>query len=129
MRQMGVASISVEGPIAGRRVEYVRVGAFVEVPEGELRAYEIPAGRVAVAHLENRLFAIGDECTHEGCSLAEEGRLSETEDAVECAVDGSVFDLESGEPIVGPAVDRATVFPVRVVDGWIEVAAAPGDDE
>jgi nitrite reductase/ring-hydroxylating ferredoxin subunit len=40
-----------------------------------------------------------------------------------------VFDLESGEPIVGPAVDRAMVFPVRVVDGWIEVATAPGDDE
>lgn len=126
---MGVASTGVEGPIVGRRVEYVRVGAFVEVPEGELRAYEIPAGRVAVAHLENRLFAIGDECTHEGCSLAEEGRLSETEDAVECAVDGSVFDLESGEPIGGPAVDRAAVFLVRVVDGWIEVATAPGADE
>jgi hypothetical protein len=26
-------------------------------------------------------------------------------------------------------VDRVAVFPVRVVDGWIEVAAAPGDDE
>ena len=126
---MSVASMSVERPIAGGLVDYVRVGAFVEVPEGELRAYEIPAGRVAVAHVENRLFAIGDECTHEGCSLAEEGRLSETEDAVECAVDGSVFDLESGEPIGGPAVDRAAVFPVRVVDGWIEVAAAPGDVE
>jgi 3-phenylpropionate/trans-cinnamate dioxygenase ferredoxin component len=126
---MGVASGGVEVPIVGRHVEYVRVGAFVEVPEGELRAYEIPAGRVAVAHLENRLFAIGDECTHEGCSLAEEGRLSESEDAVECAVDGSVFDLESGEPIEGPAEDRAAVFPVRVVDGWIEVGAAPGDDD
>jgi 3-phenylpropionate/trans-cinnamate dioxygenase ferredoxin subunit len=126
---MGVASTGVQGPIGGRRVEYVRVGAFVEVPEGELRAYEIPAGRVAVAHLESRLFAIGDECTHEGCSLAEEGRLSATEDAVECAVDGSVFDLESGEPIGGPALDRAAVFPVRVVDGWIEVAASPGDEQ
>lgn len=126
---MGVASMGVVGPIAGGRVEYVRVGAFVEVPEGELRAYEIPAGRVAVAHLENRLFAIGDECTHEGCSFAEEGRLSETENAVECSGDGSVFDLESGEPIGGPAVDRAAVFAVRVVDGWIEVAIAPGDEE
>jgi 3-phenylpropionate/trans-cinnamate dioxygenase ferredoxin subunit len=113
----------------GRGVDFVRVGAFVEVPEGELRAYEVPSGRVAVAHVENRLFAIADECTHEGCSLAEQGRLSETEDAVECALDGSVFDLETGEPIGGPASDRAAVFPVRVTDGWIEVGIAPGDDE
>jgi 3-phenylpropionate/trans-cinnamate dioxygenase ferredoxin subunit len=115
--------------LGGAAVDYVRVGAMVEVPEGELRAYELPAGRVAVAHVEHRLFAIGDECTHAGCSLAEEGRLSETEDAVECSCHGSVFDLQSGEPIEGPAVDPVPVHSLRIEDGWIEIATAPGGDE
>lgn len=109
-------------------MDYVRVGAMVEVPEGELRPYELPSGRVAVAHVENRLFAVGDECTHAGCSLAEEGTLSETENAVECSCHGSVFDLESGEPIKGPALDPVPVFPLRIEDGWIEVATTPGDE-
>jgi 3-phenylpropionate/trans-cinnamate dioxygenase ferredoxin subunit len=102
-------------------MDYIRVGSFVEVPEGELRAYELPSGRVAVAHVEQRLFAVGDECPYAGCSLAEEGTLSDAEDAVSCDNDGSTFDLETGEPIDGPASDPIRVFAVRVQDGWIEI--------
>jgi 3-phenylpropionate/trans-cinnamate dioxygenase ferredoxin subunit len=109
-------------------VDYNRVGTFAEVPEGELRAYEHPTGRIAVAHVENRLFAVGDECTHAGCSLAEEGAISQTDNAVECGCHGSVFDLETGEPLTGPAVDPLAVYPVRVQDGWIEVGREPGGD-
>ena len=41
-------------------------------------------------------------------------------------VDGSVFDLETGEPTEGPAADPVPVFPVREVDGWIEVLPVSG---
>ena len=51
--------------------EFVRVGALVEIPEGELRAYDVPAGRVVVTHDEHRLFAVGETCTGSGCSLSE----------------------------------------------------------
>jgi 3-phenylpropionate/trans-cinnamate dioxygenase ferredoxin subunit len=99
---------------------FVRVASLVEVPDGELRAYELPSGRVGLAHVENELFAFGDECTHEGCSLAE-GELGDQEDSVVCPCHGSEFDLRTGEPIEGPAEDPVPVFPVRVSDGWIEV--------
>ncbi len=105
-------------------MEYVRVGTLAEVPEGELRAYDLPVGRVAVAHVEHRLFAVGDECTHAGCSLAE-GDLSGRELAVECRCHGSAFDLETGEPFRGPAEDPVPVFPVRVEGGWVEVGLEP----
>jgi nitrite reductase/ring-hydroxylating ferredoxin subunit len=62
---------------------YRRVGSLAEVPEGELRSFDLPGLRVAIAHIENELFAFGDECTHEGCSLAE-GKLGEQEDTVVC---------------------------------------------
>ena len=67
---------------------FQRVASLAEVPEGELRAYDLPTGRVAVAHVENELFAFGDECTHEGCSLAE-GQLGGNEESVVARVMGA----------------------------------------
>jgi 3-phenylpropionate/trans-cinnamate dioxygenase ferredoxin subunit len=97
-----------------------RVGSRAEVPEGELRSFDLPGLRVAIAHVENELYAFGDECTHEGCSLAE-GTLGEQEDTVVCPCHGSEFDLATGEPVGGPAVDPVPVYAVRVTDEWIEV--------
>ena len=109
-------------------MEYVRVAALAEIPEGEVRAYDTPAGRVAVAHLESRLFAFDDECTHEGCSLAD-GELDDREFTVGCPCHGSVFDVESGEPLEGPAADPVPVWDVRTADDWIEVAPRYGVEE
>jgi nitrite reductase/ring-hydroxylating ferredoxin subunit len=105
-------------------MEFVRVAAFAEIADGEVRAYDTSAGRVAVAHVENRLFAFGDECTHAGCSLSE-GELDDREATLTCPCHGSVFDVETGEPVEGPAVDPVPVFLVRVEEGWIEVSEAP----
>jgi 3-phenylpropionate/trans-cinnamate dioxygenase ferredoxin component len=104
-------------------MEYVRVGALAEIPDGEVRAYDTASGRVAIAHVEQRLFAFGDECTHLGCSLSD-GELSDEEPTIECPCHGSVFDVETGEPIEGPAKDPVRVFPARVTDdGWVELGA------
>jgi 3-phenylpropionate/trans-cinnamate dioxygenase ferredoxin subunit len=103
---------------------YRRLASLAELPDGELRAYDTPTGRVALAHVENDLFAFGDECTHEGCSLAE-GTFGTNEETVICPCHGSEFDLRTGEPVDGPAEDPVPVYPVRVDDGWIEVGPAP----
>ena len=97
-----------------------------EIPEGEARAYDIPAGRVAVAHDEAHLYAFGDECPHQGCSLSE-GAFDDRRATIECPVDGSVFDVETGEPLDGPATDPLPIYQARVVDGWVEVASHPGE--
>ncbi len=52
-------------------VEWIRVGSVGEVPDGEIRAFDHPAGRVAIAHVDHRLLGVSDECTNAGCSLAE----------------------------------------------------------
>jgi nitrite reductase/ring-hydroxylating ferredoxin subunit len=105
-------------------VDFVRVGSLVEIPEGEVRAFDLPAGRVAVAHVEARLFAFADECTHAGCSLSE-GDFDDRGSTVTCPCHGSVFDVETGEPVEGPAQDPVAIHQARVVDGWIEVAEHP----
>ena len=105
-------------------VDPVRVGALVEIPEGEMRAYDVPAGRVAVAHDEQRLFAFEDTCTGQGCALSE-GTFDDRTDQVTCATCESVFDAETGEPLEGPARDPLAVFTAREVDGWVEISAEP----
>ena len=87
-----------------------RVGPLVEIPEGEMRAYDLPAGRVAVAHDERRLFAFDDTCPGGGCSLSE-GTFDDRTDHVTCtACCESVFDVETGEPLEGPAGDPLRLF-------------------
>ena len=76
-------------------MEFIRLAGIAEIPEGEMRAFDVPAGRIAVAHVEHRLFAFGDECTHQGCSLAE-GEFDDREAKVVCPCHGSVFDVETG---------------------------------
>lgn len=99
---------------------YERIASLAEVPEGELRAYDLAVGRVAVVHVEQELFAVADECPHDESSLAE-GELGSDEDSVICPGDGSEFDLRTGEPLEGPAIDPIKVFAARERDGWIEV--------
>ena len=45
-----------------------------------------------------------------------------------CVTCDSVFDLETGEPTEGPAADPVPVYPVREVEGWIEVLPHPSGD-
>jgi nitrite reductase/ring-hydroxylating ferredoxin subunit len=99
---------------------FQRIASLAEVPEGELRAFDLPAGRVAIAHVEQELFAIADECPQDQASLAD-GELGRDEDSVICPSDGSEFDLRSGEPVGGRAMDPVRVFLVRERDGWIEI--------
>ncbi len=101
---------------------FARVASIAEVPEGEMRAFELPTGRVAIAHVENELFAFADECTHLGCSLAE-GSLGENEESVVCPCHGSEFDLRTGEPLEGPATDAVALYAVRVTEDWIELGS------
>jgi 3-phenylpropionate/trans-cinnamate dioxygenase ferredoxin subunit len=103
---------------------FVRVGALAEIPEGEVRAFDLAVGRVAVAHVEHRLFAFADACTSAGCALSE-GTFDDRAATITCPVDDSVFDVESGEPVSGPAQDPLTLHRAREVEGWLEVSIVP----
>lgn len=59
----------------------------------------------------NKWFAMTDRCSHGRFKLSE----GFVEDAgIECTRHGSVFDLESGEPLNPPASAPITTYQVRV---------------
>ena len=104
---------------------YLRVASIAEIPEGELRAFETPSGRVAIAHVEQELFGLADECPADGAALSD-GALDEAADAIVCPGDGVAFDLRTGEPLEAPGVDAVAVHGVHVDDeGWVEIGPPP----
>jgi nitrite reductase/ring-hydroxylating ferredoxin subunit len=97
----------------------VTVGKATDVKPGELVAFEAEGVRIAVANVNGRLFAIDEICTHEQCSLVEEGILDGT--VVTCGCHGAQFDVTTGEVLAPPAFEPVKVYPVRVHQGEIVV--------
>lgn len=90
----------------------VTVGSAADIKPGELAAFEVEGVRVAVANAGGRFFAIDDTCTHEQCSLADEGTLEGT--VVTCGCHGAQFDVTTGAVLAPPALEPVKAYPLRV---------------
>ena len=92
--------------------------ADAALPDETLLAVDAAGILVALARVEGRWHAVEAWCTHAECPLSDgwlEGR------AVRCACHGSLFDLESGAPVAGPAVEAVRVFETRVVEDRVQL--------
>jgi len=98
--------------------KWVRVASTDEIPSGEGRYFDVEGEPVAVFHVDGQFYAISDVCTHEESSLAE-GELEG--DVVECALHGARFNVRTGAVVALPATVPVQTFPVRIVDGGVEV--------
>ena len=82
-----------------------------ELLDGQLKRVEIGGKGVLVARIGGNVYAIGDKCTHLGCSLSE-GAIEGT--IVTCPCHGSKFDVTNGRVVawVGkhPVLGKVTSF-------------------
>ena len=99
---------------------FIEVAKVDDVPPGCATVVDVKGVEVALINSGGQYYAIGNECTHAGGSLGE-GDLIE-ENQIECPLHGSVFDVTSGEVVVGPADDPVPSYEVKVEDGIIRVA-------
>jgi 3-phenylpropionate/trans-cinnamate dioxygenase ferredoxin subunit len=74
--------------------------------------------QVAVFNVGGELYAIEDVCTHDGGQLT--GGTVEG-DQVVCPRHGARFCVRDGAALTPPAYSPTATFPLRVVDGVIEV--------
>jgi 3-phenylpropionate/trans-cinnamate dioxygenase ferredoxin subunit len=97
----------------------VTIAKAADIKPGELAAFDVEGVRIAVANVGGRFFAIGDECTHEQCSLADEGTLDGT--VVTCGCHGAQFDVTTGNVVAPPAPEPVKAYPLRVDQGSLVI--------
>ena len=99
---------------------FVEVAKTDDVSPGSAAVVEVKGVEVALINSGGAFYAIGNECTHAGGSLGD-GELIE-ENQIECPLHGSVFDITSGEPVVGPADEPVPSYATKVENGVVSVA-------
>ncbi|MGH2460569.1 MAG: Rieske 2Fe-2S domain-containing protein [Chloroflexota bacterium] len=102
--------------------EFTPVLATTSLGEGELREARAGDMGVLLTRVDGQVFALGNTCTHWGCSLSE-GQLEDS--SIVCHCHGSRFNLADGAVINGPASAPEISFDVRERAGQIEVRQRP----
>jgi 3-phenylpropionate/trans-cinnamate dioxygenase ferredoxin subunit len=105
-------------------IEFHRVARSGQVPEGYVRRFYVDNLECAVARLKGKAYATSNYCTHLDCLLSS-GKL--VDDGLGCSCHGSVFDLETGEPVYPPATEPIQVYPVREDNGEVYVGVSEAD--
>ena len=97
---------------------FVAVAREEDVPEGQVRLYEVGDRSLVICRVNGRYYAVEDFCTHDGGPLGE-GTLDGY--AIECPRHQALFDVRTGEVLRLPASSPIQSFPVRVENGNILV--------
>lgn len=104
--------------------DFYEIASIEDLPDGERLFLEIGDRPVVVFNIAGGIFAIGDVCTHDNAPLGD-GELDGYE--VVCPRHGARFDVRSGKATRLPAVAPTPSYPVRVVNGKIEIGVLRGD--
>lgn len=105
-------------------VQFHRVARSGQIPEGYVRRFYVNELECALARLNGKAYATSNYCTHLDCLLSS-GKL--VDDGLGCSCHGSVFDLETGDPVYPPATEPIQVYPVKEEDGEVFVGVSEAD--
>jgi 3-phenylpropionate/trans-cinnamate dioxygenase ferredoxin subunit len=100
------------------KLEFVEIAPVSELPNGERLFVEVANRPLVIFNIAGQLFAIGDVCTHDEGPLGD-GTLEGFN--IVCPRHGAEFDVRTGKVMQMPAVVDIPAYPVRVVDGQIQV--------
>ncbi len=101
------------------------VGAVADFPVGSVRVLDAGDVPVAVFRTADGFYALEDCCSHEEEPLS--GGLVNGDEVV-CPRHGAVFSLRSGAALTPPAYSPVRTFPVRIVNGVVQVRTHGEDD-
>src|SRR5579859_5418920 len=92
---------------------FVKVATVDDIPENEVRAFEVEGQQIAIYHCAGTFYATSDVCTHSYAEL-HEGFLDADECVIECPLHGARFDITSGAVRALPAFAPLETFPVQI---------------
>jgi len=99
-------------------LEYIEIAPASELPSGERLFVDVDDKTIVVFNIAGQFYAILDVCSHDDGPVGE-GDLEGYN--ITCPRHGAEFDVRSGKVMQMPAVVDIPAYPVRVVNGNIEV--------
>ena len=98
--------------------EWHRVGDLSLFAERAMVPVRIGERRLLLYRTEGQIFASDRRCTHQGGDLSR-GYL--TGRTIECPIHQGRFDLITGAALNAPASEPLRTYPVRILEGQVEV--------
>ena len=106
---------------------FVPVAAPADLPPGASRAVWVGDVPVALFNVAGTVYAIDNVCPHAGGPLSHGVRSGPCGEFVTCPWHGWRFDVRTGQSPHLPG-EQVRTFPVRVVEGAVEVGVDGGSD-
>lgn len=100
------------------KCDFFEIASTDDLPNGERIFVEIGDSYMVVFNIAGDYYAIEDICSHDDGPLGD-GDLAEYE--IACPRHGARFDLRSGKALTLPAVEDIPAYPVRIIEGKIQV--------
>jgi len=98
--------------------EFVVVAEVSDLPNGERLFLTIDELPIVIFNIAGGYYAIADLCSHDDGPLGD-GELDGME--IICPRHGARFDIRSGKVLSLPAIVDIPAYPVRVMDGEIQI--------
>jgi 3-phenylpropionate/trans-cinnamate dioxygenase ferredoxin component len=100
------------------KAEFLEIAPVSEFPNGERLFIEVEGKSIVIFNIADQYFAIADICTHDDGPLGD-GDIEGYN--IVCPRHGGEFDVRTGQAVQMPAVVDIPAYPVRVVDGMIQL--------
>jgi len=100
------------------KLDYVDIAPATQLLAGERLFIELGGKSIVLFNLAGKLFAIGDVCSHDNGPVGD-GEIEENE--IICPRHGARFDIRTGHASSLPALVDIPAYPVRVVNGIVQI--------
>lgn len=98
--------------------EWYDIADEKDFPNNTHRVVEIADQKLIVSNIDGKFFAVQDICTHDGGILSD-GEFINNE--LVCPRHGARFSAKTGEVLAPPAYEPIETYPLRIIDGKIQV--------
>lgn len=103
--------------------DFLPISKVIEIPIGKRKFVTINGIPIVVLNITGKIYAIADSCSHDEGPLGD-GDIEGYE--INCPRHGARFDIRTGKALSLPAVVNIPVYPIRIMDGNIEVGFPRG---
>jgi len=103
---------------------FVAVAPAGAIDEKDFSCFQVGGISIVICRLDDTYFALKNECSH-ALATFEDGCMRGNR--LICPRHSGAFDVRDGSPCAAPAKKPIRTYPVRVVDGVVEVDVSFAD--